>query len=179
MRREFALAVIAAAFAASHAQADPVSREITLSGEVERFCSINGTMIGSDVTIAGDSATLQNLVDSEGRHQTQYFQLKFPGTVCNAKARARIASANGALVNYDVSDVFGVSRKIHYDVTLSWNGSDVVLNAEGTAVEAVTNYTNGYTNQELVLDFATVQSTQVMQGGTYSDTVTISLELAP
>lgn len=182
MKKVVSIALASACLAAP-ALANPASRDITLQGHVDKFCSIAGTLTegyaDGDLTLSGDTVTIEGFTNAQGGHTGTNFTLKLPGTVCNYKARFRVAAAKGALENSDVTDMNGTARKVTYQIMANWNGVDTQLLAEGTPVDATSGYTDGYYNGDLVLAFTTNSTIpgKILQGGTYSDTLTVSLEL--
>lgn len=159
MRKLFGLALLVPCLAVP-AQADPASRDLTIQGHVDKFCSIAGTLtqgVGDTLTLSGDTVTIEDFANAAGQHTTKNFQLKFPGTLCNYKARFRLASANGALQNTGVVDAAGTARKVFYQVNGGWNGVNAELLAEGSPVNAASTYTDGYLNTDLILDFSTMR----------------------
>jgi hypothetical protein len=167
---------------ATCALAGQTSRDVTIEGTVDKFCSIDGALTmaeaQSGITLTGDKATIANFAGPDGRHPGVEFKLKFPVAMCNYKARLALASANGALENKEVTEVAGAGKKVLYTVSGYWDSVEATLVADGSGpVQAQSGLTNSFVSGNLELDFAT-QSGMPLQGGLYSDVLTVSLQVA-
>jgi hypothetical protein len=167
---------------ATCALAGQASRDVTIEGNVEKFCSIDGALTLADaqsgITLTGDKATIANFAGPDGRHPGMEFKLKFPVAMCNYKARLALSSANGALENKEVTDIAGAARKVPYIVSGYWDSVEATLIADGTGpVQMQSGLTNSFVSGNLELDFET-QPSMPLQGGLYSDVLTVSLQVA-
>jgi hypothetical protein len=169
------------AFAAC-ALAGQTSRDVAIEGNVAKFCSIDGalalTEVTDGITVTGDKVTLANFTGPDGRHPGLLFRLKFPGTICNYKSQFSLASANGSLENKEVAEVAGTGRKVLYTVTGYWDGVEATLDADGSGpVQVLSSLTTSFVSGNLELEFQT-QPSLPLQGGLYSDVLTVSLQVA-
>jgi hypothetical protein len=176
------LAGCALSLIAASAFATPVSRTVDIKGVVQKFCTMDGTLAAGDSTdpvlVNGNAATIEDFTDTSGVHRSKVIKLKIPGAFCNGTAKLRLSVKNGALTNSAVADQTEWARTVTYVAQAEWDGADAQL-VSGDATEALSNgISNGAKSKDLIIQITTDTGTRPLQGGTYEEQITVSLEPA-
>lgn len=188
-----ALAGAAALLMAPSADGLGAGQSVQLSAKVEKFCKYTGISIppGALNNMAVDSSSLSastlhvlTPVGSNGRLQTAGFQLTL-GTQCNASSRVRLTTAHGGLTPAVpvVINPTQFANKINYSATAFYNGFLAVAGLDttdstppGTSSPPSFTLSGPLINQIKLLFAIDSAPTTIVAAGTYSDTLTVTLE---
>lgn len=199
MKKHIMAIGIIALIGASQAYADPSSsNNDTYTGSVDATCLFeaptkiagNRTTLSSGATASTATVTLDGLAfDTTALYRPgTAATLRFAG-YCNYAHKVSLQTTNGNLKNVTSSNnaVFGslpFITSLDYNATVNWDGSSVVLNANGVASKK-TNYVNdggdiaGAYRGNADLVFSVVPpsnaATVPMQAGTYTDVLKLQI----
>jgi hypothetical protein len=174
------LASCALSLIAASAFATPVSRTVDIKGFVQKFCTMSGTLAADDggdpVQVSGNAATIQNFVNASGMHEPKTIILAIPDAFCNGTARLRLSVTNGALTNFDVAPQPGYSHTVTYIAKAWWDGAFAELESGGATEALSMGMSNGAQSNDLMIEITTDHGTLPLQGGNYTESITVSLE---
>lgn len=170
----------AAVIISSTSFANPAQRSIQLQGQVAKFCKLDGVLTSgpgaNGFQISGDAVTIGNFAGADGKHAGAEIQLVIPNALCNAPATITLASANNGLANASASDISEWDRRVTYSAVANWNGLQYELDTQqGTATPA--GVTGGAELTDLTIQITTMPTAKPLQAGTYSDTLTVTLDV--
>jgi hypothetical protein len=170
----------AAVIVSSASFANPAQRSIQLQGQVAKFCKLDGVLASgpgaAGFAISGDAVTISNFAGADGKHPGAEIQLVIPNALCNAPATITLASANNGLANASASDIDAWDRRVTYSAIANWNGLQSELNTQQGTVTAA-SATSSAELTDLTILINTMPTAKPLQAGTYSDTLTVTLDV--
>jgi hypothetical protein len=172
-----AAATLALTAGAAEAQG-AATQQINLSAHVAHYCVIDG---------AGSSASRTATVTvSNGTVATPGPLALTPGTrskvICTTNARIQLTTARGGLTNGIIPAGAHYTNKIHYTAKATYNGTTETLTttdstAAGFTTTGTTTVGGAQTNVDLDISLEVLATPpgKVLAGGTYTDTITVTL----
>jgi hypothetical protein len=169
-----ALAAMAGAAAAQGA----ATQAINLTAYVGHYCTIDG---------AGSSASRTATVTAaNGSVATPGPVALTPATrskvICTANAKIQLTTARGGLTNGTTPTDPHYTNKIHYTAKATYNGTTETLTTTdatraGFTTTGTTTVGGAQTNVDLdiAVDLLATPAGKVLVGGTYTDTITVTL----
>jgi hypothetical protein len=168
----FFLATVA--FWSSAAFAQVAQQQIQITASVSKSCTINGTTSGTP-----DTATIR----INASNNVVVGTITPPGSpysnvICNAPATIQLSSQQGAAKN-SATPPTGYANTIDYAATATWNGVtasiDTATTPGATGTETGTAQPVLAGSGSLAVAINPEANTLPLEGGTYSDVLTISL----
>jgi hypothetical protein len=173
-----AAATLVAMAGAAEAQGAGATQAINLSAHVAHYCVIDGAASSTSRTV---TVTMSNgkvaapgplALSPAGRSKV----------ICTSNARIQLTTARGGLTNGTTPADANYTNKIHYTAKATYNGTtETLTTTDGTAAGFTTNGTTtvggAQTNVDLdiAVDVLPTPNGKVLAGGTYTDTITVTL----
>jgi hypothetical protein len=174
------IAALAAMGGAAQAQG-VATQNITLSANVNGYCTIDGASAGT--TRNGAITTANGRVAAPGN-------LSLSGTnsnvICTSNARIQLTTLSGGLTNPNPPPDSNYVNKIHYTATATYNGTAETLTTTDattpgftTAGAVTTGGAQTNTPLEIAVNVAATPANKFLVNGAYADTITVTLTPTP
>ena len=172
------LAAMAGAAGGTAAAQGVATQSVHMSAYVGHYCVIDG---------AGSSASrTATVTTANGKVATPGPLALSPATVskvtCTSNARIQLTTARGGLTNGSAPKDASYTNKIHYTAKATYNGAtETLTTSDGTAAGFTTAGTTtaggarANADLDISLDVLATPDGKFLAGGTYTDTITLTL----
>ena len=181
MRNVLLAAAALAAMAGAAAAQGVATQAINLSAHVAHYCVIDGA--ASSVSRTATVTTSNGAVATPG--PTALTPATRSKVICTSNAKIQLTTARGGLTNGTTPMDAQYTNKIHYTAKATYNGTTETLTttdatAAGFTTTGTTTVGGAQTNVNLDLSVEVLATPpgKFLVGGTYTDTITVTLSPA-